>query len=218
MSYSWTCVVLPSKGRLQCLLEAYIASIIPIKHSIYESLTLSEVQVDLPTYPVPSNPHPLQHQLYFPSAPYPPPLHFYENHSIHLHYPILSFLIDFPRLRPLKQPHVFHDVAIPFLAFQLLVETWSVFRVLMDRASFGKRLIRLVLVYARYRMEWIVMLTMILFGRSWIRGIGPVRIVSLGDLVLNAQRDVIAFVVSGDQVGVRVKNRKDLQPHHLPRC
>jgi hypothetical protein len=185
-------------------LEAYIASIsiIPIKHCIYISLTLSEVQVDLPTYPVLSIPHPLPHQLYFPFAPFPPPLHFYENHSSHLHYPILFFLIDFPHLHPLKQSHAFHDGSIPFLSFLLLVEIWSVSRVLRCLVSFWRRLIRLVLVYARYRMGWIMIGIMILFDRSWIREIGRVRIVWFDDPGLNAQRDVIAFVVSENQYGV----------------
>jgi hypothetical protein len=75
--------------------------------------------VDLPTYPVPSIPHPLQHQLFFPFAPFPPLLHFYENHSFHLHYPILSLLIDFLHPHPLKQSHEFHDGSIPFLSFLL---------------------------------------------------------------------------------------------------
>jgi hypothetical protein len=51
-------------------------------------------------------------------------------------------------------------------------------------------------------MGWIVIGTMILFGRSLIREIGRVRIVWFGDPGLNAQRDVIAFVESGNQYGV----------------
>ena len=155
--------------------------------------------MDLPTYPVPSIPHPPRHQLYFPFAPYLPPLHFYENHSFHLHYLILTLPIDFLHLHPLKQSRAFHGGSIPFLSFRLLVEIWSASRVLTGRASFEKRLIRLVLVCARYRMGWIVIGIMIPFGRSWKREIGRVGIVWFGDLGLNAQRDVIAFVVSGNQ-------------------
>jgi hypothetical protein len=56
-------------------------------------------------------------------------------------------------------------------------------------------------------MGWIVIGTMILFGRSWIQEIGRVRIVWFGDLGLNAQRDVIAFVESGNQYAIKVKEQ-----------